>query len=85
MITEEIARTKWCPFTRTVSVVQAGDHRSDKYLVVNRSAFSDEITINDETGLNPTACMASGCMAWRWFDGEGSPERRGFCGLAGQP
>mgnify|MGYP001606136091 CR=1 FL=1 len=34
-------------------------------------------------------CKASGCAAWRWFEGplfdghEG--DRRGFCGLAGKP
>lgn len=31
-------------------------------------------------------CKASGCAAWRWYDG-GSDEqpRRGYCGLAGKP
>jgi hypothetical protein len=37
----------------------------------------------------PFKCEASECMAWRWGDpvipNTPNPNRRGFCGLAGQP
>lgn len=35
-------------------------------------------------------CLASECMAWRWFNQHGLPEnmqndeRKGYCGLAGK-
>jgi hypothetical protein len=52
-------------------------------------------------GTNRSKCLASECMAWRWSEftprvygqyDQGEPEkrekpeeRRGFCGIAGQP
>lgn len=32
----------------------------------------------------PWGCLGSGCMAWRWWDGSGHPDRRGYCGKAGR-
>ena len=52
-MTDDEAKTKWCPFTRVVSV--KGDfHRTDAY---NRLLFDD-----DTVG---TRCIGSDCMAWR--------------------
>lgn len=37
---------------------------------------------------SPSHCIASGCMAWRWFDNtddQAITEPRGYCGKAGQP
>jgi hypothetical protein len=33
-------------------------------------------------GIRRLPCAASGCMAWRWWDGD---KTRGYCGLGGQP
>jgi hypothetical protein len=80
-ISEEDAKTKWCPFARA-------------------SNNSDDIsgtTINRNFKGKPDidcACLASGCMAWRWVDthikdDSGnltvlSGDTHGYCGLAGK-
>ncbi len=28
-------------------------------------------------------CLGQQCMAWRWLDIETAPDRRGWCGMAG--
>lgn len=92
-MTEEQAKTKWCPFARVG--FGGGDLSS---ATPNRSIMGD--------GLNgANLCIASACMAWRrqtvMIDratGEsavpgvaatGQLEERysadGYCGLAGQP
>ena len=39
----------------------------------------------DDTGETPV-CIASRCMAWRWWNQPANPsQRRGYCGLAGAP
>jgi len=83
-MTEEEAKTKWCPAYR-VSVAMSGlniDHAD------NRGTIPNSDTSN---------CIASACMAWRiawrgWDDktavivGEHAPAgwiKEGYCGLAG--
>ena len=40
-------------------------------------------TFNRTGSVREINCLASGCMAWRWADGEGMDEfRRGYCGKA---
>jgi len=36
---------------------------------------------------NSDTCVASCCMAWRWYDDDAidGPEPNGLCGLAGRP
>lgn len=83
--TEDEAKTKWCPFSRT------GVHGGLNGAVsVNRHV--DEQTVHDET-----RCLGPGCMAWRavgWLSKFGDfsnevPEEdrvggpRGYCGIAG--
>lgn len=83
MLTEDEAKTKWCPAARVTQISgEAG----------NRYAF-------DHDGSQQAAfarCIASACMAWRWigelktFGPREAPEERrvyerGFCGLAGKP
>ena len=94
-ITEEEAKTKWCPFSR-VGVGQEG-------IGINRRNF-DKPTITEQY-----CCIGSQCMAWRWGEpkmikpefplkvvdgGYGrkttavnDPVRveRGYCGLASTP
>ena len=86
ILTEDEAKTKWCPFARVVDGVN------------EQSAVNRRQGLRDPHFPDP-ACIASACMAWRWFDeesddhpgmtharitGELTP-RRGYCGLAGKP
>lgn len=88
-MTEDEAKTKWCPFARTVLQV---DSAGDALSIGNRHYHND----------GPASfCIASSCMAWRWdqepirwsgrpgesmkpSEWEPSAEQ-GFCGLAGKP
>ena len=74
-MTEEEAKTKWCPHARVV--LPAGGYASG-----NRF---------DDSQPNPdymeSRCIASDCMMWKWLrssgkDGYGRPEEKtGYCGL----
>lgn len=74
--TEAEARTKWCPFVR-VGV------QSEAPPGVNR--WKQSLPADEPWALNPVPCrcIASDCMAWRTFQGDGPPV--GYCGLAGRP
>jgi hypothetical protein len=69
MMTEDEAKTKWCPMARTSSALEG-------CCSINRLYVSSVTT--------ETRCIASDCMAWRCIDREGwrRPDR-GYCGLAG--
>jgi len=76
-MTEEEAKTKWCPSVQIVSYVEDGKN----YAISNRK---------DKDSRN-TNCIASDCMMWivsekpsSWVDDyEPSPsELGGHCGLA---
>ena len=69
-MTENEARTMWCPF--------AADS-AETYGSFNRNA-------DYETPRFPGSChcLASACMAWRW-DPRHQAELDGYCGLAGKP
>jgi hypothetical protein len=79
MLPEEQAKTKWCPLVRYVH-------------------DGEDVTSNRDVNFTPlhgepTNCLGSDCMAWRWtqpmFDGPDSyisePGPKGYCGLAGLP
>lgn len=75
-MTEEEAKTKWCPFGRILAGTDGTPPLAASY---NRSSELDE-----------PRCIASACMAWRWADPttphmDDRAELGGFCGLAGQP
>ncbi len=77
--TVEEAKTKWCPFVRSIYV---GDHGSQQF-PSNRFGTSSGFNLNPEE----CRCIASDCMAWRWgsgyrFTGLPAEEQAGFCGLA---
>jgi len=57
IVTEEEAKTKWCPEARVFKSAGVPLSRS---AAVNR--WSD-----DAEQINKTNCLGSGCMAWRWF------------------
>lgn len=95
LLTEDEAKTKWCPFVRA-SIYEAADN---------------DVSGNRAGPLRESGgCIASACMAWRWGEpgfqtefeygeanrrGEraitGSRQvpldrpRRGYCGLGGRP
>lgn len=54
LITEEEAKTKWCP--ESVARVYEAP--------INRARDGEERYVEPYT-----RCLASGCMAWRWWDG----------------
>lgn len=68
-MTEDEAKTKWCPFAQTV----ISDGNAGNRLSYGTPRFSvGEITAD-------TRCLGSGCMAWRWQN-----RTDGHCGLAGR-
>lgn len=73
MLTEEEAKTRWCPFARAVAPV------------VDTSAnVIGGTPANRGSGGAPDPdcrCLASGCMAWR----KPSGSQKGYCGLARAP
>jgi hypothetical protein len=85
MLTEEQARTKWCPHVRYV-VNFSGS-------TANRWKQSAPLEQPDALNPIPCRCIASECMQWRFVP---RPERiyadettslppHGYCGLAGRP
>lgn len=98
-MTEDEAKTKWCPFARIAQEHIIGP-------TYNRIYRSGRPRGDDMQLPNSAACIASACMAWRfadYFNAEGRLTRRvpedlayagenwgptnreGYCGLAGQP
>ena len=85
-MTEEEAKTKWCPFARVI--VHRSDNEGDGRdcsLVANRgySVIKSQLSF----------CIGAHCMAWRWFSEHdsvtaglgGGDGKHGYCGLAGKP
>lgn len=69
-MTEEEAKTKWCPMARILFTTPDGG-----YAVGNLFKHS--------TGMmEATMCLGSGCMLWREHP---DPQMGGYCGLAGVP
>ena len=68
-MTEDEAKTKWCPQSRVSSVGSTG--RAG----INRDDYGGKNKTPDGTN-----CIASGCMAWRE-----TSSQHGYCGLAGKP
>lgn len=92
-LTEEEAKTKWCPETRIHEVRGAG-------VYVNKP-ITDE-NPHGHANAASVLCIGSACMAWRWADevgGEPAYRRTpvkdapghfdnvplGYCGKAGKP
>lgn len=85
LVTEERAKTKWCPFVRGLL---ANIDPEDTHTVLPDSvAFNRVIPPADVNG--GCACVGSQCMAWQWafitkpLPKPGSP-KIGYCGLAGK-
>ena len=77
MLTEQEARTKWCPMAR---VARFGIEKSELGNTVEAIVGSCN---RDALGKSPNPigscrCIASDCMMWRW-----DIASEGHCGLAG--
>jgi hypothetical protein len=72
-MTEDEAKTKWCPFARS----QTEDRETAP--AVNRT-LQGHIDIGCH-------CIGSRCMAWRvaYAEEAGNGTEHGYCGLAGKP
>jgi hypothetical protein len=53
-MTEDEAKTKWCPEARAVAIGPTGR------AAANRNEFGEIYTAHK--------CLGSACMAWRWLD-----------------
>lgn len=88
-MTEEEAKTKWCPFARVA------------YLPISTAQFPPSFnrTLSLDGGVDlgsGTKCIGSQCMAWRWIlvSTESSlthqlpllkhSDTQGYCGLVGK-
>jgi len=82
-MTEEEAKTKWCPYARLGSSTSG------------LGGFNRFISPAREADFDGTRCVGSACMAFRWdfktaarksdFPGSASTSDGGFCGLASRP
>lgn len=89
-MTEEEAKTKWCPFARVGGPMQS-EAEGTSY---NRWHGSDGTTAAMLAENHITLCIGSACMAFRWSNGAYplpndppsiSERYTGYCGLAGRP
>lgn len=90
-MTEDDARTKWCPFARAVVVAKGAQDVPTH----NRLTMVGM----DHSAIDMINCIASECMAWRWSDVRrenynkdirvsmptySASTTEGYCGLAGE-
>ena len=80
LLTEEEARTKWCPHVRAMHEIQSIWYLRWFRFAINRGR-------NGNPAIN-SDCIASQCSQWRWSKvnmNEPKKHQKGFCGLAGVP
>lgn len=83
ILTEDEAKTKWCPEARVFKSAGAP---------MNRSAAANRWTDDGEAPVK-CVCVGSDCMAWRTFQGIRPADQKiieprdgyGYCGKAGKP
>lgn len=87
-MTEEDAKTKWCPFSR----VHATHQGNSQGPAANRlTRLNDDGSILVAGWSNDANCVGSACMAWHFASNttadreKSAGTRHGFCGLAGRP
>ena len=99
-MTENDAKTKWCPMVRAVNFEFANENQNDdeplaliqiagavhNRIVIDSGPESDDPLGWDNAHLK---CIGTACMMWRWtprFTGnEQQHPDSGYCGLAGKP
>lgn len=84
-MTEEEAKTKWCPMVRMVVANADGG-------VAATNGTAGFNRLSEVTGREPGPCIASSCMWWRWVgphfdlnDGRFTHPPEGYCGAVGNP
>jgi hypothetical protein len=80
-MTEDEAKTKWCPMVR---------HEGEEHGSFNRGGISDPINSFGIAKGYGCGCIASGCMIWREDltreeAQNGYQAKSGHCGLGGLP
>jgi hypothetical protein len=60
-VTEDEAKTKWCPFARTVETDGRGSTNGRNR--VASTGVAEKVLAAELLGAQ---CIASACMAWRW-------------------
>lgn len=65
-MTEDEAKTKWCPFSQVVQT--AWDEEKLLYAASGNRVPASES--DDKIFLTSTLCIGSQCMAWRWHSFE---------------
>lgn len=100
-MTEEDAKTKWCPFARVIpGFIQDGEMFSNPAGIPAHNRIQERGT-DTPTWHGAMSCIGSECMAWRWttyereeglimkptgpYSARGTKEHEGYCGLAGKP
>ncbi len=76
MLNPEQAKKLWCPMVRNLEMSDTG---------AGQAMAGVNAEIRNDQRFN---CIADGCMMWHWENPNmdiPSPDRRGFCGLAGKP
>ena len=63
-MTEDEAKTKWCPFVRAIGAVS--DDAAANRWPADPDGESDDSFGLDSSGQPHALCIASQCMAWRW-------------------
>ncbi len=89
-MTEDEAKTKWCPMVRVLMSSKDGNSFEPSF---NRMVLEDDPQTPRIGGA--MNCIGSACMMWRWqTDPDGRqmmkatdipPSKIGYCGLAGEP
>lgn len=67
-MTEDEAKTKWCPHARMVETGPNGNSVARNRVTKVDAAFENP-TVHADT-LAGAQCIASACMAWRWSEGK---------------
>lgn len=79
-MTEEEAKTKWCPFARSVFLAR-NECSGNRFISGDSNGNNVEIVKNAPS----CRCIGSECMAWRVCENRLSSISHGYCGLAGKP
>lgn len=87
-MTEEEAKTKWCPMSRVSAYPHTGGDKIS--LFANRDICFLVPGNSYDPATDITKCIASECMLWRWELTREQAENGyhptdGFCGLGGRP